>query len=175
MTDFGHHYRGFGLTSNISTWGCFKIENRSIDLIQVEYVDSGVENGGTDVCLFNYVVLANVVGLEEDLASDFKPVYEKTSFFGKEEVGKEWIGGQLAQRLRVDLELETGLASFSELERLEIRPHTKQKCVSITPVHRGASNLPKFLTIRREIPTREAFEAYDKIALHIRDYIDSAK
>lgn len=155
------------LDGNVSylTWGCIKIEEHNINLIQLELISKHRPDGvgNTRVSSWNYVVLVDIKNLEREL---------KANFFLN-----QWQGGQLANMLNTDLDLKIKLSSL-ELDILEIRPHTKQKCVSITPVSReaykgikGYGDNPAVWAIKQEFPTLEAFESYDKIARHIRGYL----
>jgi hypothetical protein len=168
--------------------GCVKVEGRNLDLVQVERTSVAAsqpklqpgqpgyteEKGqGSTRYDYHYVVRAKVAGLENKLEAEFKPIEKRKGLFGKEVVGFQWEGGDLAQRLNSDSDLKNMLLKEG-IHRLWIKPEIKQQCVRITPLT-GPETVTRFdfshhplILGRKAFPTREAFEAYDKIAQHIR-------
>ncbi len=125
--------------------GCIKVEDRNLDLVQVERQPSQIIPPPYG---YNYVVRAIVEGLEGKLWAQTKPIGP---------VDFEWERGYLAQLLNADSDLQDMLLRAGS-NKLWISPDKRNRCVRITP-----------LTVERKaFPTREAFEAYDRIAQHVR-------
>jgi len=147
--------------------GCVKVEGRNIDLVQVERM--GVE----PVYQYYYVVRANVEGLENKLEAKGEP--KTKGFMSKEVVDYRWEGKDLAQLLNGDSDLKNMLLKEG-LDKLEVKPDKKNQCVRITPIVKtptrvsiGGIPVKGGLTVgRKEFPTPGDFEAYDRIAQHIR-------
>jgi len=156
--------------------GNVKVEGRNLDLIQVERQPGG---GSRFVYQYHYVVRANVEGLEDKLKADAKPVTK--GLFSKEVVDLKWEGKELAQLLNTDSDLKSMLLKEG-LDKVVVRPDKKHQCVMIThppkiprQVSVSIGGLPSIpvrgggLTAgRKEFPTLEEFDAYDRIAKHIR-------
>lgn len=192
------------LTPNYGpTLGCFAIEGRNIDLVHVGCLSKsrgGGEDGPpdytTNVFLLSYVVRVSRDVSESELEADFEPIVRRTGTVVKEvEVaGFQWTGRGLAEVLSRDSDLSRMMLSLG-LERLEIKVdrrrgpdpfHPKAKrdwgAVIITPmsplVNRALAKggLRDFSNVGREdLPTLEAFEAYERIAQHIRNVTSTAK
>jgi hypothetical protein len=167
--------------------GSVKVEGRNLDLVQVGKISASAsdpmllpgqsgytrERGqGSIKYDYHYVVREKVAGLESKLEAEFKPIEKRKGLFGKEVVGFQWEGGELAQRLNSDSNLKNMLLKEG-IHRLLIKPEKEHQCVRITPPT-GAEALsfdfgrhPSIIG-RKAFPTREAFEVYDKIAHHIR-------
>lgn len=87
-----------------------------------------------------------------------------------------WEGGELAQLLNADLDL-TQILYDEGIDRLEIRADIGHRCVRIEHWHwkvytsrdMGPSDVSSIG--RKQFPTREAFEAYERIAFAIRSVI----
>ena len=152
--------------------GSIKVEGRNIDLVQVERM------GVTAVYQYHYLVRANVEGLENKLEAKGEP--KTKGFMSKEVVDYRWEGKDLAQLLNGDSDLKNMLLKEG-LDKLEVKPDKKNQCVRITPIVKaptrvsvGIGGLPSIpvkggLTVgRKEFPTTGDFEAYDRIAEHIR-------
>jgi hypothetical protein len=168
--------------------GCVKVEGRNLDLVQVERTSVAASQPklqpgqagytekvgqGSTLYDYHYVVRAKVAGLESKLEAELKPTEKRKGLFGKEVVGYQWEGGDLAQRLNSDSDLKNMLLKEG-IYRLWISPEKKQQCVRITPMTRPET-VTRFdfghhpvIVGRKAFPTREAFEVYDKIAQHIR-------
>jgi len=103
------------------------------------------------------VVQAKIDGLENKLKAEAKSI--KKGFLSKEVVGLKWEGGSLAQLLNADSDLKTKLLQEGLVE-IEIRPDKKNQYVRMRqkPFHSKTT---------LALPTREAFEIYDRIAQHI--------
>lgn len=167
--------------------GNVKVEGRNLDLIQVGKISVSAsdpklqpgESGytrkrgqGSIRYDYHYVVRAKVAGLESKLEAEFKPIEKRKGLFGKEVVGFQWKGGELAQRLNSDSDLKNMLLKEG-LHRLLIKPEKEHQCVRITPPTGPETFSFDFghhaaILGRKAFPTREAFEIYDKIAHHIR-------
>jgi len=115
----------------------------------------------------SYVVQAKVNGLEDRLKTKLKVV--RKGFLRGEVVDFKWKGRELAQVLNGDANLRdtlyrikhripfTGLSAY-----LEIKPDKKHQRVRIRPIPtEGWAPVSAF-------PTVETFEAFDRIAHHIR-------
>jgi hypothetical protein len=134
-----------GIFASSYVLGCVKVEGRNLDLVQVERQPSQMTPPPYG---YNYVVRLIVEGLEGKLWAGTKPIGP---------VDFQWQGGYLAQLLNADSDLQDMLLRAG-LNKLLISPDKRNQCVRITP-----------LTVERKaFPTREAFEAYDRIAQHIR-------
>jgi hypothetical protein len=131
-----------GIFASSYVLGCIKVEGRNLDLVQVD------KQGSILVYGYHYVVRAIVEGLESKLWAQTQPIGP---------VDFLWQGGHIAQLLNADSDLQDMLLR-AESNRLWISPDKKNQCVRITPL----------IFERKAFPTREAFEAYDRIAQHIR-------
>jgi hypothetical protein len=148
--------------------GSVSVEGKNIDLVEVEMklvgggFDSGEFHGdigySTSVYRFNYVVQAEIDGLENKLKAETKPI--KKGFLSKEVVGLKWEGGSLAQLLNGDNNLRDTLLREGLFE-IGIRTDKKNRCVRIRQ---------KTFHSKTELdfPTLEVFEIYNKIAEHTR-------
>jgi hypothetical protein len=167
--------------------GNVKIEGRHLDFIQVGKSSVPASNTrllpgqsgytraqeqGSTRYDYHYVVRAKVAGLERTLEAEFKPIEKRKGLFGKEVVGFQWDGGDLAQRLNADADLKTMLLKAG-VHSLLIKPEKEHQRVRITPPT-GPEALsfdfgrhPAILG-RKAFPTRDAFDVYDRIAQHIR-------
>jgi len=138
--------------------GAVRVADRNIDLVEWEkiwYPSDDIP----DTYRCNYVVEAKVEGLEEKLKAEGKPV--RKSFFSRKVVDFKWKGEELAQSLGSDTELRSFLLSQRRPSKVEIEPWKEHQCVRIRPKRYTDSPEAAF-------PTVEAFEAYDRIAQHIR-------
>jgi hypothetical protein len=134
-----------GILASSYVLGWVKVEGRDLDLVQAERQPSQVIPPPYG---YDYVVRAIVEGLEGKLWAQTKPIGP---------VDFDWEGGYLAQLLNADSDLQDMLLRAGS-NRLWTSPDERNQCARITP-----------LTVERKaFPTREAFEAYDRIAQHIR-------
>ena len=147
--------------------GSVSVEGKNIDLLEVEMklVGGGFDGEfhgdigySTSVYRFNYVVQAEIAGLENKLKVETKPI--KKGFFGKEVVGLKWEGGSLAQLLNGDNNLRDTLLREGLFE-IEIRTDKKNRCVRIRQKPFHSKTVLDF-------PTLEVFEIYNKIAEYLR-------
>jgi hypothetical protein len=165
---------------NIPPLGCVKVEGRNIDLVEVSRSLTGGESargGPLLVYRYNYAVKANVGDLKDELKAKAKQI--KKGFLSREIIDYKWEGGELAQLLNADSELKNMLLGFGS-PNLMVIPNKKDQYVGITPIVSSTtiviSGIPvKYdMTVgRKAFPTREAFEAYDRIAQHIRSILSS--
>jgi hypothetical protein len=170
---------------NIPPLGSVKVEGRNIDLVEVTRIgvggsgaSSGGGTGGHLVYRYNYVVKANVGNLENKLKAEAKQI--KKGFLNREIIDYEWEGGELAQLLNADSELKNMLLELGS-PHLMVIPNEKDQYVEITtavsPITTiviGGIPVKYELTVgRKAFPTREAFEAYDRIAQHIRKILSA--
>lgn len=177
-----------GISSTLSlgaptlSLGFVKIEGKDIDLIQVDRQPTG--NTGQMMYQYHYVVKANVEGLENKLKAESKPITK--GMFSKEVIDLRWDGGEIAQLLNADSELKKILLK-EELDKIIVRADRKQQSVSIThppkiprQVSVSIGGLPTIpirgggMTVgRKEFPTLEEFEAYNRIAHYVRGIIST--
>jgi len=154
-----------GVPGICSSWniGSVRVANRNIDLVELNYnVSVSQPTGdypGGDILPIeywcNFVVQAKVEGLEEKLRAEGKPV--RKSFFSRQFVDFRWKGKELAQILNSDAKLKSHLLSQRRLRKVVIAPFKEDRCVRMS--YDSALSFP---------PTIESFEAYDRIAKHIR-------
>ena len=111
-------------------------------------------------------VEAKVNGQEDRLMAKGKPV--RKSFLRREVVDFKWKGSELAQFLNGDANLIDTLCRM-DIPRylnasLQIKPDRKNQRIMIIPI------TPSLNHSRLELafPSVETFEAYDRIAQHIR-------
>ena len=168
--------------------GCIKIRKRNLDLIQVEKTRTeepsftGGPGGPSDldlgrlVYLYHFIVRTDVEGLERAFRADIKLITK--GLFSRKAIDFKWEGRELARLLNLDYQLKNMLLKngLDQLPTIEVTADKANKCVRITrtppipkwtygPTGREAASL---LTVGREFPTREEFEAYDRIAHHVR-------
>jgi hypothetical protein len=173
---------------NIPPLGCVKVEGRNIDLVEVcrffggsasTVGFGGSASGGGPLLTYryNYVVKANVGNLKDKLKAEAKPI--KTGLLNREIIEYKWEGGELAQLLNADSELKNMLLGLGA-PHLRVIPNKKDQYVEITPTVSSTtiviSGIPvkeDIIVGRKEFPTREAFEAYDRIAQNIRSILSS--
>ena len=176
-----HHSRTMHIyytMENLPPLGCVKIENRNIDLVEVSRIGAGGSEGGPGhlVYRYNYVVKANVGNLENKLKAEAKQI--KKGLLNSEIIDYNWEGGELAQLLNTDSELKNMLLELGS-PNLMVTPYKRDQYVGIMPVISPITTIViggipvKYDGIvgRKAFPTREAFEAYDRIAQHIRSIL----
>jgi len=142
---------GFDLLSLIL--GSVRVVNRNIDLVELELI-RGIYGGYR--C--NYVVQAKVNGLEDRLKAKLEVV---TKGFLRREVDFKWKGRELAQVLNGDANLRD-----TRYGSLEIKPDKKHQRVRIREISASGTH---YATPELAFPTIEAFDAFDRIAQHIRN------
>lgn len=178
------------------TLGCVKIKGKNIDLVQAQCILRGEDGPSTNIFMYNYVLWMNTQGLKDDLKADFKPIENRKGTMEEENkaAGYQWVGKGLAETLNKDLALSKMMPHLG-LAQLEIRTDKRSggyynpwrgmmgfpkvtgdlKAVVITPIFPiinialANGGIKNVLNVGREdLPSLEAFEAYDKIAQHIR-------
>jgi len=136
--------------------GSVRVVNRNIDLVELEWLETGYTR-----C--SYVVQARVNGLEDRLRAKGKPV--RKSLLSRQVVDFKWKGRELAQVLNDDANLRDKLYRMNIAHwyaPLEIKPEKKHQRIRIIPIPtQGWAPKAAF-------PSIETFEAYDRIAHHIR-------
>jgi hypothetical protein len=175
--------------------GCIKIEGRNIDMLLVQIANGPYQYYyvvRANVDSLESKLKANFKSNWHDRCSQ-KPNFkwaDKTLLEGGAS-SYRWEGGELAQLLNADSNLVHLLYSEG-LDSLEIRPDKGRRCVRILHVHNWRSISKKdmgpgdiitghdedfeaydrsgdlFTVGRKQFPTRDAFEAYDRIAYAIR-------
>ncbi|MGA3192839.1 MAG: hypothetical protein ABSD73_10070 [Candidatus Bathyarchaeia archaeon] len=179
---------------NIPPLGCVKVEGRNIDLVEVcrflgsagglsgsasagGFGGSAGPGGPLATYRYNYILKANVGKLEDKLKAEAERITK--GLLGREIIDYMWLGGELAQLLNADTELKNMLLGFGS-PKLMVHPNKKLQYVEITPIVSstniviGGIPIKYNLTVgRKAFPTREAFEAYDRIAQHIRSILSS--
>jgi len=163
-----------GPLSSGRSLGCIKIRNRNLDLVQIEGPED--MDVGRLTYLYHFIVRVNFEGLEHALKTEIKPITK--GFLSKKTIDFKWEGGELARRLNLDSQLKGLLLKngLDQLPTVEVTVDKANKCVRITktpvpkwstgPRNRGGPTV--LLAVGRKFPTREEFEAYDRIAHHIR-------
>jgi hypothetical protein len=156
---------------NLPPLGCVKVEGRNIDLVEVIRFPGGTSEAGRIFYRYKYAVKAKVGNLEDELKAEVKPI--KKGFPTSEIVDYNWEGGELAQLLNADSELKNMLLGLGA-PHLTVIPNKKDQYVGITPIVSSTAIVIYDMTVgRKAFPTREAFEAYDRIAQHIRKILSS--
>lgn len=157
---------------NFPSLGCVKVEGQNIDLVEVIRLGSlsAGPTGSPIVYRYNYVVKAKVGNLEDKLKTEVNPI--KKGSPTNEVVDYNWEGGELAQLLNADSELKNMLFGLGG-PHLMVFPNKKDQYVGITPIVSSTFiAFPPEMTVgRKAFPTREAFEAYDRIAQHVREIL----
>jgi hypothetical protein len=156
----------------ITFMGAVRLANRNIDLVelaQYECPDSvGEYPSSTTSYRCNYVVWAKVEGTEDKVKVKLKSTRKHP--LSREIVDFWWDGNELAQALNNDTDLRDRLNSMKKVlrlgflfpvMRLEIKPYRKQQGIKIIP--KG-----DYVSPEAAFPSIEAFEAFDRIAHHIR-------
>ena len=163
-----------GPLSSGRSLGCINIRNRNIDLVQIEGPED--MDVGRLTYLYHFIVRTDFEGLEHALKAEIKPITR--GFISKKTIDFKWDGGELARRLNLDSQLKSLLLEngLDQLPTVEVATDKANKCVRITktptprwstgPRERGGPTV--LLAVERKFPTREEFEAYDRIAHHIR-------
>lgn len=156
--------------------GYVTIEGRNIDRVQVE-TEHGTDPDDMHYARYHYhyIVLASVDGLEKRLEANVKPV--RKGFLSRDVVDFQWEKGDLAQRLNGDAELRTLMLQegLNQLPRIEVRTHGKPRKISMIGkppqgfLDAQAAFKPcvRITNTRAKLPTRAAFELYDRIAYHV--------
>jgi len=165
--------RGFAIFRLHSLiFGSVRVMNQNIDLVELERI------GGNEVYLWqcNYVVQAKVNGLEDRLKAKLKVV--RKGFWMPKVVDFKWEGRELAQVLNGDVDLRDKLYRMARARDIPygswgIKPDKKHQRVRIRPsylwFYLGFSfNVPWPWDPKAAFPSIETFEAFDKIAHHIR-------
>ncbi len=144
-----------------------RIANREIDLIELVSSEGGwgkYETPSQFKC--DYEVWAEVDGLEDKLRVKMKPLY--AGFLHRAIVDFKWIEKvydslDLAKIMSKDYDLKNALYRIKDpiFAYLETEPDNVHQCVRIMP-NNGSEDPARIL------PTPESFEAYDKIAKHLR-------
>lgn len=157
--------------------GNIKLEDQNFDLIQVERNMGGDDTGLSEIeYTYQYLVLANIEGLEERLEAKIKLI--RKGLIRRELVDFHWHGGELAQHLNADSRLRDMLLQegLSEFRIVEIKPDKKNRCVRM-------SRPPKFVDYldiglsririvgRKEFTKKEDIELFNLIAKYIRSIV----
>ena len=173
-----------GSLSGFQPLGCVKIEGKDIDLIQIVRQSTG--NTAQLMYQYHYLVCANVEGLENKLKAESKPITK--GLLSKEVIDLKWDGGEIAQLLNSDSELKKILLK-EEINKIIVKADKKQQMVSIThppkiprQISVGIGGLP-YIPIRgggttvgrKDFPTLDEFQAYNKIAYHVRSILHAQK
>lgn len=161
-----------------SPLGSVKVEGRSIDAVRlcittespwgqgkVDYWPSARASDRVTYFISYLVHGENVKNLEDDLKAETWQI--KVGLFEKKVTGFEWKGGRLAGILNADSDLKNQLSKMG-LPHLIIMPHKDEQHVEI----RTSTIVADEQTVRSAVfPTPEAFDAYDRVARHIRSII----
>ncbi len=167
------HLGGWGVSGEIL--GAVRIANRNINLIELVEWFSGGGDAANERLGFGctYLVQMKMDGLEDAMNVESKPVRkgvlsrEILDFKWEEKDSKSWI---LAGELNNDYTLRNMLypkdklalkSVGSRLPAVQIKAHGKHRCVRIMQKSYAKSPAEAF-------PTIETFEAFERIANHIR-------
>jgi len=174
---------------NFTLLGSVKIANRNIDLIEwqrdVYDLWRGDDYWGRwNRYRCNYVVQVKVDGLEDRLKAESEPVSVKKGFLKSELVGFKWVGNELAQVLNNDADITKVLYppdkvtlsqeslwsrhKLATLPNVEIIPYKEHQCVRMRQVWVDEWTDRPNQHLVSAFPTAETFEAFDRIAQHIR-------
>jgi hypothetical protein len=168
--------------------GVVKIDGRNIDVVELYREVRGGGGGGVGpgghgyhqhapsevFYYYDYVVRGAVGEREDDLKAEVHPI--EKGFLHKELVDFEWKGGKLAESLNADRDLRKMILDGGA-PHLTVKPDKKDECVAIKMPHGGwhttvtVGGIPirhEFAIGRKAFPSHEAFEIYDRIAMHIR-------
>lgn len=141
--------------------GSVRVVNRNIDLVELQLIPG--ESGGYRC---NYLVQVKVNGLEDMLKAKGKPV--RKSYLSREVVDFKWKGKKLAQVLNDDANLRNMLLRMGIPRYLnanvQIKPDKKHQRVKIRPIDQS----PYPWRPEAAGPSALEFEAYDRIAQHVR-------
>ena len=153
--------------------GCIRIRNRNLHLVQIEGQED--YDAGRLTYLYHYIVRADVEGLEHAIKTEIKPITK--GFLNKKTIDFKWEGDGLARRLNLDSQLRNLLLKngLDHLPTIGVAADKVNKCVRITrtPIPKWSTGPLKrtgatvLLAVERKFPTREEFEAYDRIAHHV--------
>lgn len=185
-------YLGLGQLPHTGIIGSIRIADRNIDAVELDWQiwDVGVAESSNIVHVYrcDYVVQVKVKGLADKLMAESKPVEIRRGFLRSEVVDFRWEGKELADTLNDDIELkkmlyppdgmhwkkksgwtfmaflQIPLAGFSQRQpyNVEIVPDEENQSVRIS------RNYYHHDSPADAFPTIENFEAYDKIAYHVR-------
>jgi hypothetical protein len=144
--------------------GSIKILNRNIDLIELEGSSGGW--GEYDIYRCTYEVWAEVEGVEGKLKVELKPIHKglfRSEIANFKWVEKVWESYDLAKTVSEDDQLREMLFLIRDqyFLTLETEPDNANQCIRILPKRGWQSPESAF-------PTIETFEAYDRIAHHLR-------
>ena len=109
-----------------------------------------------------YVVRWSARGLERSVKAKTKKVKEH-KFWGKV-INIKWSGRGLAQSLNCDTDLTWRLVEEGQTS-IKIKPNWRRQSVEIIS--------PSVTVLYQALPSNAAFEAYNRIAKHIRSYSES--
>jgi len=168
--------KDYPVWSSLVVVGAVRVADRNVDFVELDWwedkksMDAFDPEVGKTVrygpiyrsqyrC--HYVVQANVEGLEDSLEAEGKPI-KKSGFLRKKIVDFKWEGKELAQILNSDAKLQSYFLSQHRPPHVEIEPSRKGRpYVRIMQKrfhHKPVSAFPTF----------ETFEAFDRIAWHVR-------
>jgi len=183
MNGFCEHLRRIGIDATLLKSGspdtieetCIKIEDRNIDFVQVHRLPS--TSGRPSELSYQYALRADIKDLEDKLKAEVSPpTYWKLDLAQKRVVDFRWLGGELARLLNADSDLKDMLLKGG-LDRLVIVPDKKHQLVKI--IHMPGTwttiTVGSVSTVigRKALPTPEDFEAYDKMAHHVRSIVSA--
>ena len=202
LNELCEHLRHLGVTATVLDRGLpevkelldaiegrayIKIEGRNLDLIKGDHMyvqesDFGRGSGGTkSQCFYNYVLRGKVDATHTfqraranwlmpqtlDYLAEGKSI--KKGFIRKEVVDYRWEGRELAQLLNADSNLKNMLMKERVGDMWIAYKHDGiVEYVEIGP-------FIGYWLEKKSFPTRDAFEAYDRIAYHIRSIMKAKK
>ena len=150
--------------------GSVRIANRNIDFVELRRWDWNTGGDQPEYytkfgCFF--VVQATVEGLKDGRVAEGNPVKSFITLqVGEKVVDFTWEGKDLARILNSDAELKRYLLSQRKLPHLVI--YKRQHVIRIGQKLSGWLPTAGYDSPTAAFPTAETFEAYDRIAQHIR-------
>ena len=161
------------ITGITTAW--LRLEGESVDGILLRHYPG--EYGRSYEISLHYVIS----GMKPELASRLKARTKevKEHKFGGKVRNVKWVGGQVAQSLNSDVDL-LHLQVEEGQTKIRIIPEKKHGTVHIVIPAPGegkwfysATPVPSFPSVEAEqLPTRGSFNLYNRIAQHIRNYME---
>jgi hypothetical protein len=159
------HLEGMGIRAVIVKKGGFsstlkgviKIEGRNIDSIEFRQGTEGGEGGSRVVYELVYCISDETQRAGEQVKAKIKE--QKTGLLQGEVIDFYWVGGAVVNLLNEDADLKRMLLAAADT-KIQVKPDRRGKRVRIIR--------PWNLSFSTFLPSRDCFEAYDRIARHVR-------
>ena len=172
INEFCDHLKQIGLNASVlesqrigtptfGGLGTVKIDGRNIEYVLVTRHDvtHSTQRGAHTSHFYEYAygLKASAAGLEDKLKANAKPI--RKSFFNRTIIDYTWEGGELTKLLNADTDLKRMLIE----EGIDHLWTNSSKSLQYVWINRRGE--------RKEFPSPKAFEAYDRIAQHIRSIL----